>query len=513
MEKLYNNIILPDNFADGLSDAENVPYLKNPPEVIDVTVGRQLFVDDFLIGETSLTSEYHKAVKFEGNPILKAETELEIADSPVACPKSGGVWYDKEDGIFKMWYEAGWLRHMCYAESKDGIRWERPELDVREGTNLILDYEGYEKDRFYVDKSYLRPDSTTVFIDYDAPKSEKYKLFLRNPGGKSPGIVAVSGDGVHFTDFRETGDIYDRSTIFYNPFRKKWVYSIRATWLHDNDPKKWYRARCYRECDNYLDGAAWTEADVHPWMVCGELDKPNPYIGMPPQLYNVDCVGYESIMLGMFQIMYGPENNVCEKFGVPKITELIPMYSRDGYNFSRPCNDSIINASMYKGAWDRGYVQSVGGVLVINGDELWIYYIGFGGDEKRSGLPWTENGMYSNGATGIAKLRRDGFVSMNGDGTLTTRKLTVSGKCSLHINAVGKVSAEITDGEGRVLARSAEFNGDSTNARLDFGRFDVSSLNGTVFRIKFNVCGKLYSFGFADEKGDFGGATAAGIVK
>ena len=40
MEKLYNNIILPDDFAGEPSDAQNVPYLKNPPEVIDVTVGR-----------------------------------------------------------------------------------------------------------------------------------------------------------------------------------------------------------------------------------------------------------------------------------------------------------------------------------------------------------------------------------------------------------------------------------------------------------------------------------------
>ena len=34
-----------------------------------------------------------------------------------------------------------------------------------------------------------------------------------------------------------------------------------------------------------------------------------------------------------------------------------------------------------------------------------------------------------------------------------------------------------------------------------------------VFRIKFNVDGELYSFGFTDENGDFGGARAAGVVK
>ena len=44
MEKLYNNIMLQDDFAAQPNDAQAVPYLQNPPKVIDVTVGRQLFV-------------------------------------------------------------------------------------------------------------------------------------------------------------------------------------------------------------------------------------------------------------------------------------------------------------------------------------------------------------------------------------------------------------------------------------------------------------------------------------
>jgi hypothetical protein len=210
--------------------------------------------------------------------------------------------------------------------------------------------------------------------------------------------------------------------------------------------------------------------------------------------------------------MYGPENNVCEAAGVPKITELQPMFSRDGYHFSRPCRDSIIHASLVKGTWDRGYVQSVGGVCIINGDELWIYYAGFGGDENYSNQPWFTNGIYRNGATGLAKLRRDGFVSMEGEGCLTTRSLTCHGKKSLHINADGCVSADILSETGEVLARSVPFHGNSTNAELQFADFDIASLNDTVFRIHFHVSGALYAFGFADKSGDFGGAHAAGIV-
>ena len=513
MEKLYNNIILKDDFCAAPSDAQNVPYLKNPPEVIDVTVGRQLFVDDFLIEATDLQAEYHKAVKYDGNPVLFPHTPWEIAQSPVACPKSGGVWYDEQEHIFKMWYEAGWLRQMCYATSKDGIHWDRPDLGIEPGTNKILTYDGYEPEKLTGegDFRYLRPDSTTVFLDPDAPPSERYKLFLRNPGGKYPGIAAVSSDGIHFRDFRITSPVYDRSTVFYNPFRKKWVYSIRDTWQTGRGA--WgERARNYRECDNYLDGACWNPEEAHPWMATDDLDLPNPYIGFTPQLYNVDCVGYESIMLGMFQIMYGPENNLCEARGVPKITELIPMYSRDGYHFSRPCRESIIQASIRNGAWDRGYVQSVGGVTIIHGDELWIYYIGFAGDEHYSKQSWITNGMYRNGATGVAKLRRDGFVSMNGCGTLLTRKLTFTGKCSIHVNVTGKLQAEILDEAGAVLVRSAPVDCDCTDQELNFGCFDVAHLNGQVIRLRFHVEGKLYSFALCDANGESGGARAAGLV-
>lgn len=507
MERLYNNIL--PSAPDAPSDARHVPYLEHPPAVIDVSVGRQLFVDDFLIDRTDLKPAYHTARK-TGAPVLFPETPWERDGAPCACPKSGGVWYDERERKFKMWYEAGWLRHLAYAESTDGLTWERPDLGIVAGTNQILPYTPRPDalDMTPGDTAYLRPDSTTVWIDDAAPPEERYKLFLRNPGAQMPGLAAVSGDGIHFTRFRRTGDTFDRSTVFYDPFRQKWVYSIRAV---DAWPDgRLLRYRRYRECTDYLEGAAWSAADARPWLYCDELDRPHPYIGFPPQLYNVDCVGYESVMLGMFQIMYGPENHLCEQYGVPKITELIPMYSRDGYHFSRPCRDSLIPASMHPGAWDRGYIQSVGGVVVIHGDELWIYYAGFGGDPAYSGRPWTENGMYRNGATGLATLRRDGFVSMDGDGRLTTRPLCMTGKSGMLVNIDGAVSVRLLSADGAVLAVSRPFAGDSTHQPVVFPGFDLRRLNETPFRLELDVQGKLYSFGFTDDTGDCGGARGAG---
>ena len=521
MEKLYNNIILPDDFMEKASYPNDVPYLKNPPEVINITVGRQLFVDDFLIEKTDLEPEYHKAIKYEGNPILWPETELEREWQPYAAPVSGGVWFDEEDKKYKMWYAAGWCHRLAYAESNDGINWVRPNLHFREGTNQILPFDPNVK---FEDKPLeaLQPDSCSFIIDYDAPKDQKFKLAHHGPRWDAGGVVGTSADGINWTIHGMTGEGGDRCTAFYNPFRKKYVFSIRSD-RTNGDPyfrgKGVPRTRDYWETDDFLK-ADWGKRHVnsHRWMAADIEDIEDPYIRhWDVGLYNVDAIGYESIMLGWFQIHWGQTNEWFADRGAPKITEFMPMYSRNGYNFSRPNRQPLIWASRYRGAWDRGYVQCVTGGVIIHGDELWIYYAGMQGDENSPKPPEATTdfgcGCVRNGGTGLAKIRRDGFVSMNGKGKLLTRKMEFTGKKTMGINAIGKVSAKILNEDGNLLANSKEFEGDSTNYTLDFGGFDISSLNDKIIRIEFDVDGKLFAFGFADENGDYGGAHAAGIAE
>ena len=109
-------------------DPMPLPYLEKKPEIVPINVGRQLFVDNFLIEHTNLERKSHTPRKMSFNPVLKPETELEKGKygNPGATAKDGGVWWDPQDGLFKMWYEAGWLQTMAYATSKDGVHWNRP---------------------------------------------------------------------------------------------------------------------------------------------------------------------------------------------------------------------------------------------------------------------------------------------------------------------------------------------------------------------------------------------------
>src|SRR5688572_14813302 len=64
-ETLYNGIRLPEVWPPtGMIvdsyDPMPVPYLVSPPRVIPIDVGRQLFVDDFLIEKTTAQRKFHR---------------------------------------------------------------------------------------------------------------------------------------------------------------------------------------------------------------------------------------------------------------------------------------------------------------------------------------------------------------------------------------------------------------------------------------------------------------------
>jgi hypothetical protein len=87
-----------------------LPYLEKPPAVIPIDVGRQLFVDDFHIAETTLTRTYHAAKYHASAPVLKHDQPWEQEGGPMAMVFSAGVWYDPKDRLFKMWYMGGQTR-------------------------------------------------------------------------------------------------------------------------------------------------------------------------------------------------------------------------------------------------------------------------------------------------------------------------------------------------------------------------------------------------------------------
>ncbi len=498
-QTLYNGIQIPEQWppaAGALThEPSPIPYLVSPPEIILIDIGRQLFVDDFLISTTTLQRATHFAEFYPKNPVLKPDKPWERVTEPnsAAMVFSDGVWYDPQDKLFKMWYMGGYTQSTCYAVSKDGIAWEKPVLDVKPGTNVVNEQ---------------RRDSSTIWLDLEEKDpSKRFKLFLVaiNPPPPWKCLIHASPDGIHWgTPLTQTTPVGDRSSVFYNPFHKIWVYSIRC------DLSGMGRARRYHECPDPIAGANWTDAEAPLWIGADKDDLPREDLKVTPELYNLDAVAYESLMLGLFTIWPGQP---AER---PKPNYVCLGFSRDGFHWSRPDHRPFMGVSEKNGDWNWGNVQSAGGCCLVVGDKLYFYVSG------RAGV----KGAGSSGAcsTGLAILRRDGFASMDADeteGVLITRPVRFSGK-HLFVNANvknGELRVEALDKNGKVIAPFSRENcvpvagADSTLQAVAWKESaDLSKLSDKAVRFRFYLKkGSLYAFWVSDDpSGASHGYVAAG---
>lgn len=483
---------------DFIAASASVAWAASP--AINIDRGRQLFFDDHLIADSILQRTWHTPVIHEASPVLKPETPLEMngGKQPVACPFSDGVWYDPRERLFKMWYHAGWFDGIAYATSEDGIRWKRPKLDVEPGTNRVLARrEGYAR------------DGVAVWPDWEAADpAQRYKMFgyFRRRGAAAVGEVYTSPDGIHWKGPHETSYCGDNTNFYYDAFRKLWVWSIRP----DKDPRG--RSRVRREHRDFLASARWNPEDLlGPVMHPDESDRPDPAIGVPTQLYHWTAIGYESVMLGQFMIHFGPDNGVCAKGGFPKTTDVNIGFSRDGVTWMRSPQRPFIGSSRKVGTWNRGYVHNTGGICLVVGDKLYFYFGAWSGASANK----PGGDMYAGGSTGLAVLRRDGFVSMGKNGMLTTRAVAFSGR-HLFVNAAaggGEVAVEVVGELGFGVKDCVPVRADGTRQALRWnsGR-DLSGLTGKALRLRFHLKrAELYSFWVSpDESGASHGFVAAG---
>jgi hypothetical protein len=405
---------------------------------------------------------------------------------------SDGVWWDPADHLFKMWYMGGYVLSTCYATSRDGVHWDKPALDVKPGTNVVHTE---------------RRDSGTVWLDLEEKDPQRrYKLFLFSLVDSGALSIYFSADGIHWSDrVIKSGPCGDRTTVFYNPFRKVWVYSLR-----EYLPQLGLgRCRRYWENPDVVAGAKWEGGQPPMWVGADKLDRPREDLKTPCELYNLDAVAYESLLLGLFSIWRGQPADRA------KPNEVCIGFSRDGFHWYRPSHRAFIPVSEHQGDWHWGNVQSAGGGCLVVGDSLYFYVSG------RAGVPGSRSSGVS--STGLALLRRDGFASMDAgetEGTLTTRPVRFGGK-HLFVNVdaeAGELRVEVLEEGGQVIAPLTRANcvpirADKTLQAVRWeGADDLAALAGKPVRFRFHLTnGRLYAFWVSPEaSGASHGYIAAG---
>ncbi len=471
--------------------------------LVEVGTQKQLFLDDYIVEETSdVRRMLNQPAKYTGNPVMIPlypwEGKLSVYGTVLRDPDAGGfrMWYlgygrmgipdmgvDNSASPWKGFDPRNLLYTVGYATSRDGIFWERPNLG-------LVEYKGSR------DNNLVMTDASPAAVIKDPRDPDPDRLYkslffeARDPEDGTPNMgdgvsVAFSPDGLRWTKYEGNPVITrasDTHMLFgWDELHGKYVSYCRPSLHEGNRTRRIGRS----VSDDFLN---WTlPEDV---LVPDEQDPPGT------EFYCMPVFKYEGLYFGQLSVFHAYPEQPQIRFAGPMDIQLTA--SRDGKAWGRLGERKPFIPNGPPGAIDAGELMAAMAPVVM-GDELWFYYCAGASEHGICGR---------SGSICLAKLRLDGFVSVDADhetGTLVTRPFRCDAT-TLQINAAargGSLTVSVLDeqgvqyeGFGRIDC--AVFDGDSIRHRVTWREDSFASLQGKVVRLKFYLRNaRLYSFAVA----------------
>lgn len=337
------------------------------PGIIDIGSTKQAFLDDYLIFEASKVRPFMtRPSKYQGNPILVADRPWEHSFGVEITGQT--VIYDEEEKIFKMWYLA-WTRKdgtrpWCYATSKDGYDWEKPNLGIHEfegstRNNIMADWP--DPHYFNVIKDSHEPDLQRRYKamgEYEGPRAN-------HTGGAA---VAFSPDGIHWTQYdgnpvvRHGPNMGDAPSILgWDPRIERYVFWPRpgrglAPEIYGTGDHRHIRSYGYATSKDFID---WSPTKIM----------------LTPD--HADRVDYQYMQMtgGIDGQFYVGFNAVLETF--KQTWDIFLMSSRDGFHWTWVDRELPFIGRGEVGTYDDGYMTPSG--PIFHDGKVWIYYGAFSG--------------------------------------------------------------------------------------------------------------------------------------
>jgi hypothetical protein len=444
-------------------------------KAIQIGSSRQLFIDDYLIEKSS-------GICFTVNRPVKTYEKLVAADCSWESTMVGPYCtVMDDDGTYRMWYESyaknrdkKLMGFLCYAESKDGVSWEKPAIgEIAFGDSIANNIVFPNAGKLY--------HGGTVFKDPTAGPAEKYKM-----------VYAIHADGL-FGAYSSDGiqwSVYDshllrnqcdtQNVCFWDGRIQKYVCYARHN-VPIRNPNV-IRTVGRSETQDFLN---WPPVET---VLSFDQDDP-----MDMDFYNSAAVKYARAENVYLIITSGYHHT--EDVLIPQLAT-----SRDGIIWNRMDRKPFLGLGR-DAAFDKGMIHTCVG-QIIRGDEVWIYYRGI---EKKHNQPY---GLTVYGGTITrAILRVDGFVSINADsqdGVVLTRPLIFSGnELEMNYQAKGdgciQIQIDSVEEHCRKSLVSEPLTGDKTCKKISWPEHKLRELSGVPVRITFKMKNaKLFSFCFND---------------
>ncbi|MCM8822710.1 MAG: hypothetical protein NC937_05730 [Candidatus Omnitrophica bacterium] len=390
-------------------------YFKDRPLEIGKT--RQLLLDDLIIEDGwKLKRVLHQPVKWFKNPVIyKTEPwEAEAVGHPT-------VFYDADYGCYRMWYISYSLTNyyrrgptdvihfMCYAESKDGLHWTKPLLDV-------CDFPGFEKTNVVYCGANKLTARGQVFKDETEKDPEKrYKMICleifpweKGAGGRCSGLrLLYSPDGLKWNSENSYFVLdYHSDTnnhIVFDEKNHRWLLFCRPTMYCSGRSSnlRHHRRRVSVMISQDLINWSYPRTVLFP----DEMDLPD--------YDHVYVVAYQNYFLMFYTVMDGDTHGRKEtRFA----------WSKDGFHWDRFYTRQAFLPRGNQDFWDAGAVLTY--AMVEQGEDLVFYYTG-------SQIGQHEYGIHRNGI-GAAFLKKDRFIEQRAEdevGYLLTREFICPARC------------------------------------------------------------------------------------
>ncbi len=445
----------------------------------------QLFADDFVI-EDSFAVEFQmcQPKKYPGNPVMRPEKPWEGG-----YMSADAVVYDGGRHEFRMWYR-GWadikrgIRCLCYAISRDGVHWRRPNIGM-------VEFDGSTENNIVKSP----PDMTVLQDPHDRNPSRRCKGAGRFD---TTGLcTAFSPDGLRWTydrdpELERIGDAW--TFLGWDDTCQRYVGYFRPP---DEKVRKIGRS---------------TSKDFVHWTPLQTVLEPDEHDPVGTQFYNMHAMKYEGVYFGLLSVLHidavGLDFSQPNPEGGEQTVDTQLVFSRDGIHWTRMGNRRPWLALGPHQSWEDMQNWPVTPVTV--GDEIWIYYSGVNvrhqiPDLRRAGT--RINGRWLGGQIGLAKLRLDGWVAAQPEagaeeGWILTKPMLLEGK-TLWVNADardGRLTAAVLDENGRPIPGFDRYSclaitQDGTAVRLKWRAAQLSVLTGRSVRLKFFLDrAKLYAF-------------------
>jgi hypothetical protein len=471
-------------------------------EPIDVGSDKQLILDGLFLADSQGVSLKIHPPRKTGDVILRPEHEWESASLNWFNVVQDQGRIDRS-AKYRMWYEAydvdGWPTaddtSFCYAESRDGIRWTKPVLQLftykdSDQNNILFRQIGSEEHG-----NLSRVHGTGVFIDTHASPEARYKavgqgLFVR-PSQRPHRIAGmVSADGLKWTRLPQPIiDVFADSQYsgFWDASRERYVLFGRVGG----------RGRSLGRSESV------DFSHFDPLKLVAQTDDRDP---TSSDLYNSAAIKYAyapNVYL-MFPSLYqhGPDT-----------LDIRLAVSRDGVRWSRPDRETAFIPLGKGKAFDSGSLYMGQGMIRVE-DELWLYYSGSPLRHQEAGL---ENFAKPGNARVYSRVvaRLDRFVAATagpGGGSFTSPPLRFTGealKLNIRVRRAGRVRLGLLDEDGQPHPKLSVRDclpivGDSLSKTVQWKTgSDVSGCATKPTRLRVEMTdAELFGFQFTSDKSE-----------